>query len=130
MKNILKYVITLACAMLVSVAICVSRGIFGMENLKDVFHVLTDAFFVPGIMLLCFGLLLVAANGGTFDMLGYGVVMLLGAFKRDVKDRKYKDFYEYQQAKHSSKMKVGHFIWIGLAFVSISLAFLGFYGMY
>ena len=38
------------------------------------------------------GLIVVASRGGAFDMLGYAIRMMIDVFKRDVKDRKYKDF--------------------------------------
>ncbi len=41
---------------------------------KTLMGELSDAFFVPGVITLGIGLLVMATNGGAFDMLSFGVL--------------------------------------------------------
>ena len=71
------YVITVLVGLAVSVYICFSRNIFGAETVADVITILSDAFFVPGILFLCLGLILYAANEGIFNAVSYGMKILV-----------------------------------------------------
>ena len=66
----------------------------------------------------------VASRGGAFDMLGYAIRMMIDVFKRDVKDRKYKDFYEYRQAKKEKKRSIAYLLVVGCVMVIIAAFFL------
>lgn len=70
------------------------------------------------------GLIVVASRGGAFDMLGYAIRMMINVFKRDVKDRKYKDFYEYRQAKKEKKRSIAYLLVVGCVMVIIAAFFL------
>ena len=91
------------------------------------FQILCDAFFVTGICFACIGVIMLAGNGGAFDMLGYAFVMLFDALRKDISKRKYKDFYEYRQAKKEKKRNVLYMFVVGGAFIAISVIFLILY---
>ena len=57
-------------------------------------------------------------------MLGYAIRMMIDVFKRDVKDRKYKDFYEYRQAKKEKKRSIAYLLVVGCVMVIIAAFFL------
>lgn len=118
------YVITALVGLAVSVYICFSRDIFGAETVADVITILSDAFFVPGTLFLCFGLILYAANEGIFDAISYGM-KILGRSLRGKKDEKIIDeeFHEYHKRVSQKKAKVKHFLLVGVANVIISVVF-------
>ena len=87
-------------------------------------HILCDSFFVPGVVLLGFGLLVVASNGGTFDMLIYGTKKFFNMFRKNPSARLQETFYDYRTAKSENKMSFLHLIVVGLVFIAISIIFL------
>ena len=101
------YVITALVGLAVSVYICFSRNIFGAETVADVITILSDAFFVPGILFLCLGLILYAANEGIFNAVSYGM-KILGRSLVGKKDEKIinEEFHEYHARVSQNKTKV------------------------
>lgn len=126
MKKIFKYLITFLIASLMTFGIILAKNVFEAE-LKDVYKILIDAFFAVGCVIFCIGILIFSSNEGTFDMLGYGIRQLFNLFKKDVRDAKYRTFYEYRCAKREKNGTFAHFIIIGIIFISISLFLLIFY---
>lgn len=129
MKKVLKYLIpSLICAA-IAIGVLAIRGAF-VKSGQDLMVDLCDAFAVPGIFMTCFGLLVLATNGGTFDMLAYGVRKLFDLFKRDLTNVKYRTFYEYRQAQAEKKRSYLHFIIVGAAFLLVAVVFLIIYYQY
>ena len=122
-----KYIITSAVGLVFAALIAFSKNIFAQTDPKVVFHILTDAFFVPGVCITCYGLLVFSSNEGTFDMLIYGTKKFFSLFKKDMSQEKHKTFYEYKEAQHGNKISFGYLLIIGLALIAISTLFLIFY---
>lgn len=127
MKKALKYIITAAIGIAAALVIMFTRNVTGQETLKQVFTILSDSFFVPGVCLVCVGFIVWASSGGVFDMLAYGFITLFDTFRRDVSRRKYKDFYEYRQAKKGEKRGFGFLLLVGLAFIAVAAVFTAVY---
>ena len=89
--------------------------------------ILCDGFFVPGVVILGFGLLVVASNGGTFDMIVYGTKKFFDLFRRNAYKRVNETFYEYKKAKSDKKIEFLYMIITGLVFIAISIIFLVLY---
>ena len=122
MKKVLKYLIPfLLCAIVVIVVLAV-RGSF-VKSGKPLISDLCDAFAVPGMIMTCFGLLVFVTNGGTFDMLAFGVRKLFDLFKKDVKG-KYKDFHDYREAKKDRGLKTTFMLFTGLGYIALAVIFL------
>ena len=123
MKKVLKYLIpSLICAAVVF-TILGTRGAF-VKTGKGLMKDLCDAFTVPGVIMTGFGALVFATNGGTFDMLAYGIRKLFDLFKRDLTKVKYRTFYDYRQAQQEKKRSFFHFLIVGAAFLLVGIAFL------
>ena len=122
------YVITALVGLAVSVYICFSRNIFGAETVADVITILSDAFFVPGILFLCLGLILYAANEGIFNAVSYGM-KILGRSLVGKKDEKIinEEFHEYHARVSQKKTKVKHFLLVGVVNFVISIIFVVIY---
>lgn len=103
------------------------RDIFHLTAVVDIMKAFCDAFFVSGVLLTCIGGLVFVSNGGVFDMLAYGVRTFFTAFKRNVTDRKYKDYYEYREAKKANKRSFSFLLVVGIVFIVISMIFLALY---
>ena len=126
MRNWLKYVITI-CVGLVFAALIIFPSVFNQETAADVYEVLVNAFFVPGVLIFGFGLLVLASNGGTFDMLVYGTKKFVDLFRKP-QHRKITDtFYDYRKAKQEHPGEFGYMILTGLGFIIVSLILLVFY---
>lgn len=121
MKKYLKYLITAGIGLFFTILIIIGKDAFGQKDIKDTYKVLADGFFVPGILLTCFGLLIFSSNEGTFDMLAFGVKWLVNTFKRDMK--KMETFHDYRLARHENTKSFGYMCIVGLFFVAISAIF-------
>ena len=119
-----EYVITTAIGLAVAAWTCISRSIFTAETVEDVFTILSDAFFVPGILFLCIGLILVAVNEGIFNAISYGM-KILGRSLFAKKDEKIieEEFHAYHARVSKKKIKVKHFLLVGAIYVVISVIF-------
>ena len=126
-SKIAKYLVTFTLGLLLAFIIVVLKDIFHSTSVKDTFHILTDAFFVPGVLIACFGVLVIATNGGTFDMLAYGVMQFFNLFRKDPTNRKYKTFYDYKKAQEDKQIDFWYLIIVGAILIGISLIFLAIY---
>lgn len=123
-----EYAITTAIALAVGVLIALSRGIFQEDELDMIITIVSDAFFIPGVLLICVGLIVYVSNEGLFLSISYGFKAIGRTItaKKDEKlmEEKYHEYYARQMEK---KTKCKHFIIVGLAFVVVSLVFVGVY---
>ena len=127
-KEYKEYAITAAVAFGMGVLIALGRGIFQEDEIDMVITIISDAFFIPGVLLICVGLIVYASNEGLFLTISYGFKTIGRTFtaKKDEKlmDEKYHEYYARQIQK---KAKCKHFLIIGLIFVVLSLVFVGIY---
>lgn len=126
MKKYLRYLITFLVGLVFAFVICLFKNIFSQTSTNEIFKILVDAFFVPGVIILGFGLLVVATNGGTFDMLAYGAIMFASLFQKGTK-RKYKTFYDYHEAQKDRKYSFAYLLIVGGILIAISLILLIFW---
>ena len=127
MSNFLKYLITSLVGLALVVLIAFTKGILQVETQAQAMTILCDAFFAPGVLFAGFGLIVVASNAGAFDMLSYGFSLIFVLLKRNVKERKYKDFYEYskhKEEKRKGRPSIAFILVVGLVMVAISMVFL------
>lgn len=125
--NLLRYAVAAAVGAVLALIIMSAKGIFAEDRTQEVMRLLSDAFFASGIVLSAVGAILYASNGGLFDMLGFAVILFFGLFKRDVSDRKYRDFYEYHQAKSGKKRSVAYLLLVGIGYIALAALFLLLY---
>lgn len=121
MKQIVKYLITLFVGLLLAFFVALSKDIFDENNIKDVYHILCDSFFVSGIIMTGMGLLIFVSNEGIFDGLVYGVMSFINLFVPK-QSRKYSSFYDYKESKKNSRnTKVGFILISGLIILIIAI---------
>lgn len=130
-KKILEYSITFFICALLSFILLVVKGVFENPETKALMHYFVDSFFVSGILCLAFGLLVLASNGGAFDLIIYGVTRFFSLFKRDPTKVKYKTYYDYHIARAERKKTEFLFlIIVGSIYVIASMVFLCFWYQY
>lgn len=123
MKKALKYLIPFLLCAVAAILILVGKSSFAKSG-KPLMGDLCDAFAVPGMIMTCFALLVFATNGGSFDMLAFGVIKLFDLFKRDLTKVKYRTFYDYRQAQKDKKRPFAYLIIVGGAFLLVGVVFL------
>lgn len=122
------YFITAVIGITVSIWTCFSRSIFEAETVADVFTILSDAFFIPGILFLCIGLILLAVNEGIFNAISYGM-KILGRSLFAKKEEKIinEEFHEYHARVSKKKIAMDHLLIVGGINVIISIIFVVMY---
>lgn len=124
MKRALPYLITSLVGAVIAVVIVCAYKIWEISDVTQIMGTLSNAFFVPGVLIAGAGLIVFASNGGAFYMLGYGAHVFVDKFRKDISKRKYKDFYEYQEEKKKKKTKFGFMLIVGVAYIAVAVAFL------
>lgn len=119
-----RYGISVAVGLFIACVVMLTRNIFSETEINRILIILNDAFFISGMCLVCAGGLAFVSNHGIFYMLSYGISLFFTARKRNVHDRKYKDYYEYKQAKEEEKHSCAYLFFVGLAFVAVALILL------
>ncbi len=120
LKKAVPYVVSAVVGMVVFTIIVCTKKIWNYDDGKQVLRILSDAFFVPGVILAGVGLLIFASNGGAFDMLSYAFIRFCDLFRRDVRNKKYKDFYEYREAKKDKKRGMAFMLIVGVIFIALA----------
>jgi hypothetical protein len=120
MKKLRKYLITLIVGFSIVGLIIWSKDLAHQTELSVIFHILTDAFCVAGVLLTCAGLLVFSSNEGTFDIVVYGFSSFIDIFRK-VSKKKYETFYDYRESRADKKVKCLFLIICGLFFLIISL---------
>lgn len=128
MKKVLPYLICAAIGAVLSIVIMFAAYRIHTvppvpENARELMGVLSNAFLVPGVILAGAGLIVVASNGGAFDMLAFAVIRFFDLFKKDVKG-KYKDFHDYREAKKDRGLKTTFMLFTGLGYIALAVIFL------
>ncbi len=119
MKQLKKYLITLVIGFFIVGLIIWSKDIFAQTSPQVIFHILSDAFFVAGVVITSAGLLVFSSNEGTFDMLIYGMDSFFDFFRKK-STKKYPTFYDYRESKAGKKIRFGFIVISGLFFLAIA----------
>lgn len=140
-KTILQYTITFGVCLILAFIVSCLMGLFTPwevvkertnwhidSELSKVLFTLINGSFVVGVITLAFGLLVLAADGGAFEMLVYGFRRFISLFQKDVNKIKFKTFYDYH-VYHSNKPKMPFLYLVvnGLIFVIVSLILVAIY---
>ena len=123
-KTLIKYLTVTLSGLAVAFAIAYWRGLFEVEGAAKVISTISDGFFVIGMLYFGFGLMLLIVNEGILDIIGYGFKSLVYLFTPRRLDRDSGGYYEYRMRKkeqRAQKPVSKNIIWIGLAFIVISV---------
>ncbi len=114
--------ITILLDVLIGVGVFAYRGGFATTETNALYGALSDAFFVPGVIIASFGIMIYVTGEGLFNIFGYAVNMVALPFLK--KNRERMTYYEYIQSKHRKKSdSMGYLCIVGLASVLLGAAF-------
>ena len=120
-------IVTLLLGLAAAAGLALARGVLSAGSPTEVWHILSDACFVPGILLLSVGLLIFASNEGGFDGLTYAVRQLFNRLRNEEKRREFpRTFYDYREMKAAKGKADAAFLLVaGLCITALALIFLG-----
>lgn len=124
--RLLKYGITAVLTAAVVIYYAASRNVLSLETIEQ-YHVLCDAFTLPGIFLMLFGLLMLMNDLGALDTLAYFGHYLLHTFMPVAfgEGKSYLDFIE--ERRSNRKGGFGFLFVVGGVFTAVGVVFLILY---
>lgn len=125
MSAVKRYLIAFALGLGLAAYLLWQNDIFVQTDTAKIFHILCDAFFVPGTLLVCFGLLIFTTNEGTFDGMTYAVKSFVNMLRKH-NLKTYDSYYDYKASRKSRDTKFGYLIICGLFFIAVSAVMLFF----
>ena len=120
MRSVLKYLITMVCGLGLAAWVAFNQNILEKTTLQDIFHVLTDAFFIPGILIMGMGALIFVTNEGAFDAITFGLKSFWSMFSKKLK-RNRETYYDYRSARSEKKLPFGFLLICGFLFFAVSM---------
>ena len=126
-NNLIKYGSCVATGLLVGYGYISGHGFFD-QPLVDKYRLLSDAFMLPGFLMVAFGLLIFLANEGSFHGIGF-VMKRVGSFLLPfLLKEKSETYAEYVQRKTDKPTQGYGFLFIcGCAFLAVAAVFLVLY---
>lgn len=124
------YVVTFAVLAALTLLCAWPMNGYADGTVKELLGIWSSAFAVPGIVCLGAGLLIWCSNEGAFDMLSYGVKAFFRLFRKDVRDRKYGGYYEYQQARRNKKKSFLYMVVSGGVFALVGVVLIIIYSRF
>ena len=115
--------------LLIVAAIVFAKDLFAQTNPQTIFHILTDAFFVAGVLITATGLLIFTSNEGSFDMLVYGVSSFVDIFRK-TSQKKYETYFDYKESRQDKKVSFGYLLICGAIYLAIAFIMYYFYRRY
>lgn len=127
----IKYIVCSVIAAALCVFILANRNVLAIEEKKVLYQALSDAFCVPGVVMLLFGVLFMIARAGAFDGISYAMKRAVAALIPLYRDKaeKYADYKEKKDKKREADKSFGvkpMFI-TGALFFATSLVFLALF---
>lgn len=120
MKRFSKYLIVPFIGICAVALFVWSRDIFAQTDAREIFKILCDAFFIPGILICAAGLIVLSSNEGAFDAISYGLTSFINMFKRDP-SKKYDSFYDYTSSRSEKKTPFAFLLITGGGFLLVSM---------
>ena len=127
-RVICRYAVSSAVAVVFFFGIAYLMGLFtNVGNLTGnglvawTFGKIADALFVDAAFFLGAAGLLFCSRLGAYDTIAFGLRQAFGVMFKAPEHRKYKDLYEYKQAKNENRPEFKYLLWIGLALLALAV---------
>lgn len=106
-KKTVSQIVSYVCALLIGGAmaalIASNYGFQSAQEAVDRYRILCDACTIPGVSLICVGILCWVARQGAFDGLTYAVRFLFHWIHRESRHLRYYDYVEEKREKRAEK---------------------------
>lgn len=123
-----RYVISVSVAVAFFFVIAYAVGLFtntgnlgGKQLGAWVCGKISDALFIDAAIFLGAAGLLFCSRLGAYDTIAFGLRQAFGVMFKAPEHRKYKDLYEYKQAKNENRPEFKYLLWIGLALLALAV---------
>lgn len=126
-SKIIRYAITVLIGFAMAVCVSFIKSLYWLNDTVEIVKVLSDCFSLPGLVLVLFALLVVCSNGGTFDMLTFGVKKVVLLLKRNLSERDRESFYEYRKRRQENKRSFAYIMIVGAVYLAIGIIFIAIY---
>lgn len=124
-RKIIECSIMSGVGLVVALIVAFARELFWQTDLKDIIRILCDCFSVPGLILICIGVIVVCSNGGAFYVFGYAGKKFISLFQSVEKRRANSEsYYEYRQRKQEKKRAFLSYFIVGGAYLLAGICFL------
>lgn len=127
-RVICRYAVSSAVAVVFFFGIAYLMGLFtnagnltGNGLVAWMFGKISDAFFIDAAIFLGAAGLLFCSRLGAYDTIAFGLRQAFGVMFKAPEHRKYKDLYEYKQAKNENRPEFKYLLWIGLALLALAV---------
>lgn len=111
-----------------SLAVAFARGLSSGAGIARNAASLSDGFFVAGLLMACFGVLMLIATTDFFDIFAYGFRNLVAIFAPMAKTRQAMKYYEFKESRAERRGKKRFFVLVtGLAYLGLALVCLWVY---
>ena len=125
---LLKYLIPTVIGLITAFGIMYALGIFQKTDPAEIAGLISDGFFVVGMLFTGFGLLLWISSTGVLDIVTYGFKSVLMLFTPINKRPNKGGFYEYKLEQKEKRRPVPfQILWVGICFIFASFAFVVIY---
>lgn len=127
-RVICRYAVSSAVAVVFFFGIAYLMGLFtNVGNLTGnglvawTFGKIADALFVDAAFFLGAAGLLFCSRLGAYDTIAFGMRQAFGVMFKSPERLKYKNLYEYKQAKNENRHEFKYLLWIGLALLALAV---------
>ena len=123
-----QYLASALIGLALSLAVAFARGLSSGAGIARNAASLSDGFFVAGLLMACFGVLMLIATTDFFDIFAYGFRHLVAIFAPMAKTRQAMKYYEFKESRAERRGKKRFFVLVtGLADLGLALACLWVY---
>ena len=125
-RSWLGYVIVVAIEIGITAMILSTNHILSVGGKREVYRILSDAFGIPGIIMILIGVLTVISDSGEFYGIGYSFRYLgdrLMPGRSSKKPLKYADYVDNKRSKPHASLRT-YFLLPGAGFAIVGLVFL------
>lgn len=128
-RAIISYSVTFVIAAATTVMILFYKNAFETRSLRTLYGVLSDAFFVPGVIIVGFGIMTHIAQGGFLDGISYSLKRAALSFIPGGRIKKEETFAEYKERKNDTRKKteVMSMYVVGGVFLLVAIVFVALY---
>ena len=122
-----KVLITTGIGLVLAFGLSALQGVFSAEDLKDTMRILSDGFFVVGMLILAYGGLVWTSNGGVWDGLVYSAKTVFGRSLKKNWEQEKQSFAEYREEREKKATSPAVPLLSGLVILVIAVVFLAVY---
>ncbi len=114
--------ITAGIGLVIGAIVLILRGRSAPANEAGFWMNITDALSVPGVLLVCAGLLSVVSEQGAFDGLGFSVRKAFGQIRSEAKRAEMpKNYYDYvTRRQENQRLRPRTRLYVGIGFLVLA----------